>query len=123
MIDSLDTSLTNKIQSISILGSFLLLVFIIYLIRKEKLREGYAIIWLAVVFLLLIFSGFTNLLYKFADLLGIYYVPAALFLVLVVGLILLSIHYSVIITAQEKRIKELAQEISLMGEKIKKRSN
>jgi len=113
MNNLIDTSLTQRIQSISILGSLILIFFVIYLIRHERLKAGYSIIWFFVSLSLIFLSLFSNILFKFANFVGIYYVPAALFLVLSTGLIFLSIHYSVIISKQETQIKHLTQEIAL----------
>ena len=113
MTELLDSSLTPRIQALSLVGSLALIILVILLVRHEKLKAGYSITWLAVSLALLFLSIFSASLYQLANLVGIYYVPAALFLVLSTGLIFLCVHYSVIISKQETQIKHLTQEMAL----------
>lgn len=107
-----------RIQIISIIGSVLLMLFVIQLIRRGKLKEGYSIIWFAMTSLMIFFSLFSDLLTRAARSLGIAYVPAALFLILIFGIILLCIHFSVLFSQYERRIKELAQEHAILKHEL-----
>jgi len=111
---------TERVQFLSLVGSVLLLSFIIRLIRKGSLKAGYSLLWFLVGGLMLLFSLSTNLLFWLSGFLGVYYAPAALFSVLLIGLILLSIHFSVEISKHERRIKRLSQENSLLKNALKK---
>lgn len=108
-----------KAQTIAVLGSLALLLIITWLIRKKFLRSGYSILWFLVSGTLLILSLFVNLLYLLSTSIGIEYAPAAFFAVMFVGLILISIHFSTVISKHERRIKKLAQEIAILKEKLK----
>ncbi|MCH7951724.1 DUF2304 domain-containing protein [Patescibacteria group bacterium] len=121
MYSILDNSLTLRTQLFSIVGSILLLLIIINLIRREYLKEGYSLLWLLMGGLVLIFSLFNELLFSFSNFIGIDYAPAALFLVLIIGLMLISMHFSVAISKHEKRIKELAQENALLKSMLNKK--
>lgn len=126
MSNLIDTSFTFRVQFLSILGSIFLLLFIIQLIRKEYLKEGYSLLWFFIASLLLIFSVFSNLLFQFSSFIGIYYAPMTLVLIILFGLILILMHFSVLLSKHEKRIKELSQENALLKhsfekEKFKKR--
>lgn len=110
----IDNSITVRIQLVSVFASILLLIIVINLVKKGMLKESYSIIWIVVCVILLLVSLFTKALYKLSEILGIYYVPATLFLILITGLIVLSIHFSIVITKHEKRIKDLAQELALV---------
>lgn len=116
----IDTSFTFRVQALAVLGSVLLLLFIIHLIKKEYLREGYSLLWFFIAIVLLVFSVFSNLLFKFSDLIGIYYAPMTLVLIFLFGLILIVIHFSVLISRYEKQIKELSQEVGLLKNKLEK---
>jgi Tfp pilus assembly protein PilO len=50
----------------------------------------------------------------FAKLVGIYYPPAFLFLILIVAIILILVQFSVIVSSQNEKIKRLTQEIALL---------
>ena len=116
----LNETLTPRMQKLSILGSAVVLLLIINLIRKEYIRPGYAIIWCVTGVFLFILSLFSPLLFYFSSLIGIDYAPAAIFLVLLGGLLLISIHFSILVSKYERQIKDLAQEISLLKLEIKK---
>ena len=105
MIDFVASTIPVRIQFLAIGASALLFLVIVDLIRQGRLKEGYSIIWFFISLGLVFFSLFTPLLDVMARLVGIAYTPAALFLFLV----LLSLHYSVLVTRYDRRIRELAQ--------------
>jgi len=108
----------DKIQIYSIIGSFAFLFFILSLIRKRALKEEYSILWIFVALVFFVLSVFRSILEKFADLVGIYYAPAALLLVLLVGELIILIHYSKIISKLSEQNKILIQEIALLKLKM-----
>jgi hypothetical protein len=108
----------DKIQIYSIIGSLLFLFFILRLIKKRELKEEYSLLWLFVVSIFFVLSVFRSVLEQFAALVGVYYAPAALLLVLLVGVIAILVHYSKIITKLSEQNKILIQEIALLKLKI-----
>jgi hypothetical protein len=108
----------DKIQIYSIIGSLLFSFFILSLIKKRELKEEYSILWLFVALVFFILSVFRSVLDKFANLVGIYYAPAALLLVLLFGVIVILIHYSKIISKLSEQNKILIQKIALLELKI-----
>lgn len=120
MNNLLDSSITFRVQFFAVIGSLALFLLIINLIRRENLKEGYSIFWFFISVVMLVFSLFSNLLFKFSELIGIYYAPTALVLILLLGMLLILIHYSVEISKHDKKIKDLAQEIGLLKEKLEK---
>lgn len=108
----------DKIQIYSIVGSLLFLFFILRLIKRRDLKEEYSMLWLFVVSIFFVLSVFRSVLEQFADLVGIYYAPAALLLVLLIGVVAILIHYSKIISKLSEQNKILIQEIALLKLKI-----
>lgn len=106
--------ISSATRLMAIASSISLLLLIVQLIRLGKLREGYSILWFLLAGLVLIFSIFTDLLFGFSKLIGIFYAPATLFLILIANLMLISIHYSMVISKHERKLKTLAQEIALL---------
>lgn len=106
------------IQILSTAGSFVLLFFLIYLIRKKKLREEYAILWIAVFIIFLIISIFRGLIDYLSNLLGIYYQPTSLFIVLIIGLFLLMLHFTIVISDLKMKINKLVINLTLLEEKM-----
>ncbi|MEW5901703.1 MAG: DUF2304 domain-containing protein [Acidobacteriota bacterium] len=103
-----------RIQVLAIIGSALLIAFIIELIRRRRLKEEFAVLWLGMGIVFLVISLFRGLLDKFSYLVGISYPPAALFLILIMGLLVILIHFSVAISELKEANKKLAQELGLL---------
>jgi hypothetical protein len=103
-----------RIQILAIVGSVLLIGFILELIRRKRLREEFSIIWLATGVVFLLLSIFRGLLDKLSYAIGISYPPAALFLIMIIGLTLILMHFSVVISELKETQKKLVQEIGLL---------
>ncbi len=108
----------GPIQILSILFSFFLLVLIVYLIRKKKIREEYAILWIAIFFVFLILSLFRGIIDKISLLLGIQYQPASLFLILIGCTFLLMFHFSLVISDLKKKINSMATALAILEESL-----
>lgn len=109
-----------RIQIIAIGAGAFLLISIIELIRGGRLREGYALVWFGISLATLAFSLFPSLLQFLARSLGINYAPSAFLLVLVGGLYLLGIHFSLLLHRYDQRIRHLAQEHAILAEQLTK---
>jgi len=107
-------------QILSIAGSLLIILFLIKLVRNRMLNEGYSLIWFGIAFVFLIFSISRDLLACVASSMGVDYPPAALFLIMIIGLYLLAINFSVVISRLSEKNKNLSQEIGLMNLEMKK---
>ena len=107
-----------RIQILAIIGSGVLIIFIIELIRRKKLKEEFAVLWLGMGIVFLVISLFRKLLDKFSLLVGIGYPPAALFLILIMGLTVILIHFSVAISRLKEENKKLAQEMGLLRKEL-----
>jgi hypothetical protein len=108
----------GPIQILSIIGSAALIVGIIYLIRKKKLKEEYAILWLFIFFIFLIISIFRGSIDYISKLLGISYQPASLFILLIAGAFLLLLHFSIIISGLRTKMNRLVSEITLVHKQL-----
>lgn len=108
----------GPIQILSILFSLLLLALIFLLIRRKKIREEYAILWIVIFLIFLFLSIFRGLIDKISSLLGIQYQPASLFLILIGCLFLLMFHFSLVISDMKKKINALAMTLTIMEESL-----
>ncbi|MGM0600244.1 MAG: DUF2304 domain-containing protein [Candidatus Rifleibacteriota bacterium] len=104
----------ERIQIISLISSVLFLIFIFELIRRKKIKEAYAILWLIFGFIFIFFSIWKQGLDYISELVGIYYPPAFLFLLLIIAIILILIQFSIVISKQSDILKKLTQEIALI---------
>jgi hypothetical protein len=120
MYPTLDDSITFRARFLATICSLVLVFLIVTLVRKGRLKEGYSILWLVMSGAILVFAVFSELLFGFSNLIGIFYAPATLFIILIVNLLLIAIHYSVSITDNEQKIKDLAQEVGLLKHQLEK---
>lgn len=110
-----------RIQVLAIVGSLLLVVFILELIRRKRLKEEFSILWLGMGAVFLVISLFRGVLDRFSILVGIGYPPAALFLILIIGLMFILIHFSVAISELKEANKRLAQEIGRLRREMEEK--
>lgn len=103
-------------QILSIAGSFGLLGLLIYLIRKRKLKEEYAILWIVISIVFLVIAVFRGLIDWISQIFGIHYQPAALFIILIFCLYLLMLHFSIVTSDSRMKINTLLMKITLLEE-------
>ena len=99
------------------------LLFVLELVRRRKLKEEYSLLWLATAVVLIILSVSRPLLDTLASLVGIFYPPSALFLVAMILVLFILLHFSSVITRLTQENKENAQQLALLKwqlEQIKK---
>jgi len=109
-----------KIQIIAIAVSLLFLLFIVRLIIKGKLREEYSIVWISCTLLLIVFSFWRDGLEVIAHLTGVYEAPNLVFTAAIFAVFIYLLHLSVVVSKMQGQNKQLAQEIALLKERMKK---
>ena len=107
-------SLPITIQFISLLVAFLVLFFIGRLIVRGKLREEYAIIWIACTLILIVFAIWRSGLEQIAVALGVFYPPALVFLAAIFAILVFLIHLSTVVSRLQNQVKTLTQEIAFL---------
>ena len=105
-------------QIIAIVVSISLFLFILYLVRKKKIKEEYSLLWLSSSIVFMFFSIWRDGLEYFAKLIGIAYPPAALFLILLLAVFLILIEFSINISRLTEQNKILAQELALLRNEL-----
>jgi hypothetical protein len=120
-MENLENVQVFRIQVLAVIGSILLIVFILELIRRRRLKEEFSVLWLGMGVVFLVISLFRGLLDRFSVLVGIGYPPAALFLILIMGLMVILIHFSVAISELKEANKKLAQAVGLLKSKIEEK--
>jgi len=104
----------GRIQILSIIASLVIFSVVFNLVRRRRLKTEYSLIWLSVSIVFIIFSFWRQGIDKLASLLGIAYPPSVLYIILLIGIILILIEFSIIISKQAEKIKILVQEIGLL---------
>jgi hypothetical protein len=106
------------IKVLAIAGSATLLFLVFELIRRGRLKERYALLWLFSGLILLILSLYRSLLESISRMIGIYYPPSLLFLIAFIFLLLITLHFSAVISGLSEKNKRLAQEIALLRQSL-----
>ena len=102
------------VKVLAVAGSAAVLFAVIELIRRGRLKERYSLLWLFSGIVMLVLSLSRGLLESIARAVGIFYPPSLLFLVAFIFLLVITLHYSVIISELSEKNKRLAQEIALL---------
>lgn len=113
------TAMILRLQIIAIIGSIILILALLYLIKKQRIKEEYSLLWLFFGVLFLAFSIWSNWLEYLAGLIGIIYPPAALFLLFILAFLFILIEFSVIISRLSDRNKNLTQEVGILKSELK----
>ncbi|NTW33920.1 MAG: DUF2304 domain-containing protein, partial [Bacteroidetes bacterium] len=90
------------------------------LIIKRKLREEYSIIWVIATVTLIIFSFWTDGLTIIANFLGIRVASNLIFTGAIFLILIYLIHLSIIVSKLHENNKKLAQNLTMMKEKMEK---
>jgi len=108
-----------RLQLIAILGSGVLLGIVFELLRRRRLIERYALIWLGSSVVLLGLAVWKGLLDKLASAMGIAYPPNALFMIAFGFVLLLLLHFSLAISRLSNETKVLAQVVARLDRELR----
>ena len=104
---------------IAVGASLAILVFVFDLLRRGILKEKYAVLWLFVAGIGLLFSAIPGALDWLGARLGIGAPVNLLFFVLGVVLVLVSVQLSYELSRHEAHIRRLAEEVALIRENVR----
>ena len=107
------------VQLFAALASVALLGIVIELIRARKLRERYALLWLGTAGVILLFAAWRSGLHELSRALGIAYPPNALFVLAMLFVLVLLLHFSTVISKLSDRTTTLTQRLALMEERLR----
>jgi hypothetical protein len=105
-------------RAVAVLATIALLIIVFDLVRRRRLLERYALVWMAVTILLLALSAWAGLLDRVADAIGIDYPPSALFAAAFGFVIVLLLHFSVAVSRLTDQSKVLAQRVALLEHRL-----
>jgi hypothetical protein len=105
-----------QIVAVAVTGGLFFLVF--ELVRRRRLMERYALLWLFATAVLLGLAIWRGLLEKISGAVGIAYAPSALFAVAFGFVLALLLHFSLVISRLADQNKVLAQKLGLLQERV-----
>ena len=106
------------VQIIAVLGSLILFVFVIDFIRRNLLKEKYAVLWISLSVVVTTLSLWKSLLDRLAIFVGVAYAPSLLFFVAFIFVLLILLHFSVVISIFHDKHKILTQELAMLKDKV-----
>ncbi|MGN6868508.1 MAG: DUF2304 domain-containing protein [Solirubrobacteraceae bacterium] len=109
--------MSARIQLVAILASAVLLLAVLEMVRRRRLMERYALLWLLSGVVLLALASWPGALSKISKAIGIFYPPTALFIVAFIFVLLLLLHFSSVVSRLSDQTKVLAQRLALLEER------
>ena len=110
----------TRIQILAIVATGALLFFVLELVRRRRLQERYALLWLVSTVFLLLLAAWRDALTKVANLVGIAYPPNALFFLAFAAILVVLLHFSVVISRLSDQTKILAQRLAMLDERLRR---
>jgi hypothetical protein len=107
-----------RIKIVTFIICIAMLLLVIDLVRRRKLREEYSQLWFATWLGILVLMVWFDLLKWVSHLIGAVSNVSTLFLFAFMFLILISLHFSVVISKLTGRIKDLSQQHSLLQNEL-----
>ncbi len=117
--DGSGTKIETKAQIIALLGTIAFFLLILDLVRRRRLVERYALLWMSVAIVLLVLAVWTDGLDVLADAMGIAEPANAIFLLSLGSAFLLLLNFSVATSRLSEETKILAQETGRLEQELR----
>jgi len=108
----------QRLQIVAILGTGAVFFTVFELVRRRRLMERYALLWLFSTAVLLGLAVWKSLLEEVAAAIGIFYAPSALFVVAFGFVLMMLLHFSLVISRLVDQTKVLAQHVGLLRQRV-----
>jgi hypothetical protein len=115
----LSPALSQRVEVIILAVVVCALIF--ELVRRKRLMERYAILWLVAGVTVLVIGLWKGLLTTLSHAAGIYYAPSALFAIAFLFVLVLLVHFSMTVSRLSEENKILAQRLALLQQHLEER--
>jgi len=106
--------MTPTQRAFAVLASAAVLALVVELVRRRRLREEYAFLWVATAGVMVVLSAWYGLIEWITHLIGAVAVTTTLFLFALLFLLVINVHYSTVISRLTAQVRRLAQEIAIL---------
>jgi hypothetical protein len=110
----------SKLQIVAILGAVVLLLVVLEMVRRRRLMERYALLWMFSSLVILGLAVWGDALNVLARALGVASPPNALFFIAVAFILLLLLHFSAAMSRMADQTKVLAQRQAMLEERLRR---
>ncbi|HLH65318.1 MAG TPA: DUF2304 domain-containing protein [Solirubrobacteraceae bacterium] len=108
----------DRVQLVAIVGAALLLLVVLEMVRRRRLMERYALLWLLCALVLIGLASWRQGLVEVSRAVGVIYPPNALFFIAIGFVLLLLLHFSAAVSRLSDQAKVLAQRLALLEERV-----
>jgi hypothetical protein len=105
-------------RGLAVLLTLGLLVVVFELVRRKRLSERYAILWLLAAITLFVLAVWKGLLTSLSSDVGISYPPSLLFTVAIGLIAIILLHFSIAVSRLSDQNKVLAQHLGLLQQRV-----
>jgi hypothetical protein len=109
----------HRVEAVALIACFSLMATIFELVRRKKIKERYSLLWFFTGMSMLVLTLKRDWLEKFSSMVGIYYAPSSLFLLLSGFMILILIHYSTVLSQLLSQNQKLGQKLALLEAEVR----
>jgi hypothetical protein len=109
----------TRVQIVAIVGALVLLSVVLEMVRRRRLLERYALLWLFSAVVILGLAVWRGALEQVAHAVGIYSPPNALFFVAMAFILVLLLHFSAAVSRLADQSKVLAQRQAILEEQLR----
>jgi hypothetical protein len=114
-----DDEIETKVQIVALIATLALLVLVLDLVRRRRLAERYALLWMSAAVALLVLAIWRDGLDVLADLMGIADPANAIFILALGVTFVLLLHFSVATSRLAEETKILAQEVARLDQELR----
>lgn len=114
--------MSPAVSALTILISISAVVLVLVLVRRQRLKERFAVTWLVVTSGMVLLAVFRPLLDRLSDELGIQSGTTTVFLLAVLVILGVQLQLSVAVSRLEERLRDLAEAVALGPYRITPRS-
>jgi hypothetical protein len=107
--------MTPTQRAFAVITSLVTLVAIIELVRRRKLREEYSWLWILTAVGMVALSGWYGLIERLTQLIGAVTATTTLFLFGLLFLLMISVHFSTVISRLTQQVRRLTQELAVLS--------
>jgi hypothetical protein len=109
-----EKAMNIRIRIVGSIVSIIMMLLIVELVRRRKLREEYSWVWLLTGSVILLLMMWVDLLKWITHMVGAIVPSSTVFFLAFLFLMLISLHFSVVISKLTDRNKDLAQRYALL---------
>jgi hypothetical protein len=114
-----DSEIETKVQIVALIATLALLILVLELVRRRRLAERYALLWMSAAVALLVLAIWRDGLEVLADLVGIADPANAIFILALGVTFVLLLHFSVATSRLAEETKILAQEVARLDQELR----